>query len=188
MKLFFIRHGQTDANFQGIYSGQSDVMLTELGRQQAESLRPVLERFSFDRVYSSDLTRAIHTQQLALPCYEGIRTPLLREYDVGSLTGLPYETARQRYGNVSGDYVPYGGEDIQMVQQRVRSFLDLVEQENCEYAAAFSHNGTIKAMLRLVLGEHSNTANMVNKNCSIAVFDFDGKQWRLLAWNYMDTV
>ena len=66
MKLFLVRHGQTTANQQKIYAGQTDVLLTEQGRQEAESIRPILEKFTFDRVYSSDLTRARRTAE-ALP-------------------------------------------------------------------------------------------------------------------------
>ena len=57
MKLFLIRHGQTTANVsRKAYCGQTDVPLTELGRQQAEAIRPILSRHQFDRVFSSDLS------------------------------------------------------------------------------------------------------------------------------------
>ena len=90
MKLFLVRHGQTTANQQKIYAGQTDVMLTEQGRQEAEAIRPILEKFTFDRVYSSDLTRALDTQKLALPGATAIQTPLLREFDEGSLVGMSF--------------------------------------------------------------------------------------------------
>ena len=90
MKLFLVRHGQTTANVDKIYAGQTDVMLTEAGREQAMAIRPILENFQFDKVYTSDLTRAMDTQALALPFEDPIRTPLLREIDVGGATGYPW--------------------------------------------------------------------------------------------------
>ena len=90
MILFLVRHGQSVANVTKIYSGHNDVPLTEEGRAQAVALRPVLSELTFDRVYSSDLSRAIDTQLLALPGVEGIRTPLLREIDVGRAAGYPW--------------------------------------------------------------------------------------------------
>ena len=87
MKLFLVRHGQTVTNLEQRWTGQMDVALTELGRQEAESIRPILEKFTFDKVFSSDLSRAVITQQLALPGYTAAQTPLLREFDVGTLAG-----------------------------------------------------------------------------------------------------
>ena len=80
MKLFMIRHGQTTANETVTYAGQTDAKLTELGKQQAAAIAPVLEGIPFDKVYSSDLSRAYVTQQLALPDYTATLLPLLREY------------------------------------------------------------------------------------------------------------
>ena len=97
MLLFLIRHGQTTANETGTYSGQTDVMLTELGKAQAEAIRPVLAQYKFDRVYSSDLTRAIDTQKLAIPEAQGICSPLLREMDVGSLAGQSIKAVKEKY-------------------------------------------------------------------------------------------
>ena len=62
MKLFLVRHGQTVSNVAGVYAGQTDVILTDAGRAQAMKIRPILEKFQFDKVYSSDLSRAIDTQ------------------------------------------------------------------------------------------------------------------------------
>ena len=188
MKLFLIRHGQTQANLDGIYSGQSDVMLTDLGKAQAEALRPILEKIPFDRVYSSDLTRAIHTRQLALPGTDATTTPLLREYDLGSLTGLPIAEVRQQYGNLRSDFRPFGGEDPHMMDARTGAFLELLEADPRDYVAAFAHNGTIKSFLRLVLGEGCNTLNIVNANCNIGVLEFSGGRWKLLAWNLMEAI
>ena len=50
MILFLIRHGQTVANLEGFYSGQSDVKLTALGKAQAEGIRPILEKYTFENV------------------------------------------------------------------------------------------------------------------------------------------
>ena len=96
MKLFMVRHGQTTGNVAGLIYGQVDYPLTQKGREQATAIRPILERFKFNRVYSSDLSRAVETQQIALPGVEGIKTPLLREFDVGRLTNVTYAEAEEK--------------------------------------------------------------------------------------------
>ena len=72
MKLFLIRHGESENNFNKLYSGQCNPKLTELGKRQAESIRPILEKVDFDAVYSSDLVRARETCGIALPDAEPI--------------------------------------------------------------------------------------------------------------------
>lgn len=193
MKLFLIRHGQTTANVNKQYAGQQDVPLTEEGRQQAERIRPILGQISFDKVYSSDLSRAINTQMLALPGVEGERTALLREYDVGSLVGLHFDEVRRLHGgqistgSIRG-YADFGGESTEMVCQRMRSFLSELEADACENVAAFVHNGIMNSMLEIVLGVAFDRQAVRSGNCAIHVFEFDGTKWRLIAWNYKGEV
>ena len=47
MKLFFIRHGESEANLAMRYAGQFDTKLTENGREQAMKIRPVLAEIPF---------------------------------------------------------------------------------------------------------------------------------------------
>ena len=193
MKLFLVRHGQTTANVAGLIYGQLDHPLTDKGREQALSIRPILEKFKFDRVYSSDLSRAIETQQIAVPGVEGIRTPLLREFEVGMLTGLTYEEAEAKYAPQLVDartngYDWFGGESYEQILSRMRQFLDILEADPCENVVAFSHNGFIGFMLQLVLGSKFSRSTVKSANCAVPVFEFDGKQWKLLAWNYMSEI
>ena len=176
MKLLLIRHGESVNNLLKRYTGQSDVPLTALGRQQAEEIRPVLACIPFERVYSSDLCRAVDTQKLALPGFTAIQTPLLREIDVGSIAGLPFHpTAMAKRTD---------GENWEMVAQRLKKFLSQLESDPCGYVAAFCHGGILKTMLELVLETPYAKGNVINDNCNICVFEFDGTRWKLLAWNY----
>ncbi len=183
MKLFMIRHGQTTANETVTYAGQTDAKLTEKGKQQAAAIAPVLKDIPFDKVYSSDLSRAYVTQQLALPGYTATLLPLLREYDVGRVVGMNWNEAAEKYGPFNSDYSCVGGENTDMVCDRVRKFLDILEKDPCDYAAAFCHNGVMKCMLRLILGD-CNTAAVENGNCNIAVFEYKNGTWKLLSWSY----
>ena len=63
MKLFLIRHGESQANIDRVYAGHVDTPLTGTGIEQAMAIRPILEKISFDRVYTSDLHRAWDTQK-----------------------------------------------------------------------------------------------------------------------------
>lgn len=193
MKLFMVRHGQTTGNVAGLIYGQVDYPLTQMGRDQAAAIRPILETIKFDKVYSSDLSRAIETQQIAVPGVEGIRTPLLREFDVGKLTNVPYAEAEEKYAQQLEDartngYDYFGGESYEQILDRMRKFLELLESDPCDNVIAFTHNGMLGFMLQLVLGVQFTRTAVKSKNCAIQVFEFDGKQWKLLAWNYMSDI
>ncbi len=195
MRLFMVRHGQTYANKERVFYGSDEVGLTERGREQAQSIRPILESIHFDRVYSSDYLRAIETQRLALPGVEGIRTPLLREIHGGSLRGKPYSYVREHpelYGDWSpskdeSGYKPVGGESMDDVSERLKIFLTSLEEDPCDNVVAFVHNGVLGCMLRLVLGADTFKRNAAaSTNCAIHVFEYDKEKnlWKLLAWNY----
>ena len=67
MKLYVFRHGESVGNQQRLFSGWSQMPLTDQGRNQALALQEKVKDLSFDLVFSSDLRRAMQTAQLVLP-------------------------------------------------------------------------------------------------------------------------
>lgn len=191
MRVFLVRHGQSEANLNKTYSGQSDTKLTERGCQQAAEIALVLRDIPFDKVYSSDLRRAIDTQKTALPGCTAELSSLLREVDVGNIVGKSIPEFWAKYGGVSqtanfGDYTPYGGENRQMLDARIRKFMDMLEQQPYENVAVFAHRGVQLSFLRHVLGGDAVRTDAIKcTNCAIHVLEFDGKAWRICALNYM---
>lgn len=191
MKLFMIRHGQSEANVGTCYTGQTDVKLTELGQEQAVQIRPILAGLPFDKVYCSDLIRTADTRRLALPEAECEYTKLLREFDVGSLAGIDYRTIERIQSDDPAekpDYTHYGGENAIIVGQRLQEFLKIVENSGCQCVAAFTHYGVINCMLRYVTQVVPAHNSIDIGNCSVHAFEFDGEKWRVLAVNYMKPV
>lgn len=191
MNLFLVRHGQTTANLAKIFAGNTDVMLTPQGRQEALAIRPILSGIPFDKVYTSNLTRAMETQKLALPDLVSVQTPLLQEIDEGELVGVSIPEAIELYGDEflkARDYTRFHGENAEMVCQRLRRFLSELEKNPCENVAAFAHVGVMNCMMRIVLGAQCDSTAMASPNCAIHVFHFDGSKWSLLAWNYMRSI
>ena len=100
MKLYVIRHGQSEGNIRGVFSGWHQHNLTEKGREDACRAGRIISKVKFDKVYSSDLYRAIETAKIALPDYECEPTPLIKEINVGLLQEMTYEKAREKYGHL----------------------------------------------------------------------------------------
>lgn len=67
LTIYFVRHGQTDTNVQGLMVGQSgSPALTETGKDNAHKLGEGLSNIRFDAAYSSELERAYDTAGLVL--------------------------------------------------------------------------------------------------------------------------
>ena len=186
--LFLVRHGQSEANILDVFGSQYDYKLTSQGIEEAESIRDTLAMHSYDKVYTSDLSRAINTQKIALPKRDATITPLVREIDEGNLVGTSIKAAAQKYGRdfmIKRDYTDFDGESAAAMQKRIREFLRLVENSNDKTTIVFAHNGTINTMLEIaVKGDYDRTA-LESVNCGIHIFKYDGCDWRLINWNYM---
>lgn len=185
MKLYLIRHGQSETNLRKCFTGWAQVQLTEQGRADAKSVRPMLEKIKFDKIYSSDLIRAMRTAELAIPGCEYETTPLLREVGMGSLELQSIkEVEADMLANNTRElgYGMYGGESKAELWQRAKDFLQLVESQNCRTVAAFSHWGFIGAVLDQVFGINLPKMNMVCKNCTVGVFEYEKGKWRLHSW------
>ncbi len=128
-----VRHGQTDWNKKGLYTGQSDIPLNEAGREQAAVLARKLKGQKFAAIYTSDLIRARETAEIiaaafGLPIHPDAR---LREINQGEWEGLHVEVIRMQYNDLwmkkqadPASVRPPGGETISEVAARVFAATD----------------------------------------------------------------
>lgn len=93
VEILIGRHGQNVDNENGILNGHRDLPLTELGREQAKQLGEAIKDagLTFDAVYSSPLSRAYETAEIASKV-AGLPHPevldLLIERDFGVMSGV----------------------------------------------------------------------------------------------------
>ena len=98
--LLLIRHGQSQANLNGLFAGQLNPPLTELGVQQAQRTAEFIKaHYQVDKVYASDLSRAARTGQAVA---DNLGLPLktdtsLREINAGQWEGISFERLAQDY-------------------------------------------------------------------------------------------
>lgn len=105
MKLVLIRHGESEWNRKNLFTGWTDVDLSETGREEAKGAGLVMkqEGYDFDVCYTSYLKRAIHTLNLALQELDRewlpvVKTWKLNERHYGTLQGLNKAETAQKYG------------------------------------------------------------------------------------------
>jgi broad specificity phosphatase PhoE len=65
LKIFYVRHGETEWSLSGQHTGTTDIPLTAKGEDDARALAPWMRAYHFDHVYTSPRQRARHTCELA---------------------------------------------------------------------------------------------------------------------------
>lgn len=104
-KLVLIRHGESEWNKANLFTGWTDVDLTDKGIQEAQHAGSLLreEQFVFDIAYTSYLKRAIKTLDYVLEEMDLLWIPVyktwqLNERHYGALQGLSKKTTAELYG------------------------------------------------------------------------------------------
>ncbi|MCR5216796.1 MAG: 2,3-diphosphoglycerate-dependent phosphoglycerate mutase [Lachnospiraceae bacterium] len=105
MKLVLVRHGESEWNKLNLFTGWTDVDLSEKGHQEAAAAGVTLkeEGYDFDICYTSYLKRAIHTLNHILDSMDRawlpvVKTWKLNERHYGALQGLNKSETAEKYG------------------------------------------------------------------------------------------
>jgi len=105
MILVLIRHGESEWNKKNLFTGWTDVDLTENGIEEAQNAGLLLKQtgFDFDICYTSYLKRAIHTLNLILEKTDREWLPVIKSWRLnerhyGAIQGLNKAETAQKYG------------------------------------------------------------------------------------------
>ena len=188
MKLYLVRHGESENNLKGCYTGWADVSLTEKGVEDAKRIRSFFENKPVDKIYTSDLKRAKQTAEAVIPDCVYEETPVIREINVGDLSYKRFSDCEKIYGEefkknkAKINYAPYGGESAEAFTDRVKQFLKILEQSESECVVAFSHGGFLRATLRYIIGHNISSEVVKCTNCTIGVFEYKNGKWLFNSW------
>ncbi|MGB3367277.1 MAG: histidine phosphatase family protein [Acidaminobacteraceae bacterium] len=209
MKLYLVRHGESEANMQGIYSGFLDTKLTKKGERQARECYELLKHITFDKVICSDLQRAYKTACIVSAISEEkiIVREGLREMNFGNWEGLSHkqilESDKEYYEKWMEDYYKLTtpeGESLNTFYERVNSEFDIIkkeylfkisdgtppslrkgEKEKEKNILVVSHSGVIRALLsKEILASMEGYWKFAIDNCSVTVIEYDEKEYAFL--------
>ena len=198
MRLYFARHGESEANVLKEFSNRPGKHgLTEKGKRQAEQLADNLKDIHFSALYCSPVLRAIQTAEIVANrlnmAYE--IEDALREYDVGILEGKSDEASWKRYWEVhvgwmegrNRDVGIEGGESYNDIRERFLPFIGKLEEE---YRATemnillIGHGGTYRCMLPLLLSNVDHSVSLASHvdytTCVMA--ELRGREWVCVRW------
>jgi 2,3-bisphosphoglycerate-dependent phosphoglycerate mutase len=135
-RLVLLRHGESQWNLENRFTGWVDVPLSPRGVEEAKNAGEKLKGFTFDRAFTSVLSRANETLRLVLEAIAQTAIPIekdkaLNERMYGELQGLNKAETAKKYGDDqvkiwrrSYDVKPPGGESLKDTAERVLPYYE----------------------------------------------------------------
>jgi broad specificity phosphatase PhoE len=151
-RIYLIRHGETPWSLSGQHTGNTDMALTERGRQQAAALGKFFAGRKFARVLCSPLSRAFDTCQLAGYGDVATLSDDLKEWDYGIYEGKKtIDIQQQEPGwSIWNTPVPQG-ESPEQVALRTRRIIQIAEAAEGD-TALFAHGHVLRILTACWIG------------------------------------
>ncbi len=182
MKLYLVRHGQTDWNVKKCIQGIHDIELNSTGIAQAEALRDEIKRrgIKFDHVYASPLRRAQKTAEIITDGqYPILSDRRLTERNFGDIEGKlinPLDEGIDIY-DLRSNTNAYNIEPVKEVFARTKSFLDdlYARHKNSDTILIVAHGALLRVMNFNIVGydDDVNIHAFHFDNCQMREYDVD---------------
>jgi broad specificity phosphatase PhoE len=179
MKLYLIRHGQTDWNVEGRVMGRQEIPLNKQGLEQSKKLATWFREKKIGKLYSSPVKRAFDTA-----CFiekttkiKTIKDERITEVNFGQWDGKIYGDLKKEPGfKIYYDYfdanVIPGGEKYTDVEKRVIDFYNEQISGNACDVAMVSHADPIKIIVCRILSCPISSSSRINiSNCSVTMIN-----------------
>ena len=192
-----MRHGETETNKESILCGHTDSGLSKRGFEQAKLGAEYLnERFKFDKIYSSDLSRAVNTaepiakkQNLSIIKQENLREIFCGDWEarkgVELLKAYPVE-----YGVYLNDFINCrcvnGESGKEMVERSIKAVTEIAEANAGKTILIATHGGVLRALDGYMFTDKGWQAFAWYSNVGISVAEYEDGKWTLIERNYAD--
>lgn len=193
MKIYLIRHGETNLNKKRVLQGRTDSELNEYGIELAEKTAEGLKNVAFDVVFTSPLKRAKKTAQIVARVEETgipvIEEPRIQEICFGEYEGLSY--LKENYTIPDKEFMnffmaperfspPKTGESLTEVIERTGDFVkELLENPAYEEKTVLlsTHGCALKAILANIRQTPLKDfwGDGVHKNCAVTIVEVKNK-------------
>ncbi len=157
-RYYFVRHGTTDYNRDGIYFGVTDCPLNEDGILQSKKLSALLSGIHFDEIFTSPMKRCTDTARLITVLKKPEVSEALLEMDFGLWEGMHYKECMEKYPEEfrkwSSDYRSYAppeGEKYSDFYERVSGFYHEQLKKEEGNVLIVSHKGVLQLLTSLLL-------------------------------------
>lgn len=174
MRVYYVRHGQTDWNLEHkMQGGESEKILNETGIKQAKEAQEALKNVKYDIIIRSPMQRVEQTTDII---NEGRDVPIIvderiRERKLGLLEGHDVtEELENKIWDYNLNYDIQGGENLHEFEKRILEFLQDIRQKYSDKTLLIvAHGGIAKVLKAHFYGmpESKNLVEIEMKNCEI---------------------
>ena len=193
MQIYLIRHGECFNSAPEHFSSIKQTMdppLTAKGIEQAQKLADRIKSICFDKIYTSDLCRAMDTANIInRNNAEIIVTKNFREIDMGEVYTKSWDEFPEIYSKwlLHEEDIAYpNGENGNDVWQRCRKELDEIILSNFDRIAIVCHGGTIRSIISGLLNipqQNRFYFGLPPMNCSISIIIREDSKYYLHTFN-----
>lgn len=187
MKIYLVRHGQTNLNKQKLMQGRVNEPLNETGIKQAHFTKDLIGDVKFDAVFASPLDRAITTGSIVadIPKDQVIIDERLIETDFGKYDKCKYAGMGPKmtlYWALPEIFpAPKGVETVKSMVERASSFLKELETKDYENVLIAAHGGILRAFNGYLLNKKNGIKwRPKMHNCEVRIYESLGGVHRLL--------
>jgi broad specificity phosphatase PhoE len=183
MRLFFVRHGKTDVNVEGLMHKTGDTTgLTNEGKTQMQSVLSVLRKNKVEVVYSSTENRAKESAQILS---NQLNVPLelldnIQERSWGDWENktwleikeiLDLMTLEERF-----TFIPPNGESWQQMEKRLKDAIQNLIRNGKQSVCVVIHGGALRGLIPILKNSPRDESFKYEfKNASVTIFDYDEK-------------
>ena len=174
MKIYVVRHGQTDYNINGLFQGRKDIPLNSVGIKQAEETAQKFKNIPVDIILVSPLTRAKETAKY-ISNVTGVKPIIeqdLIERNFGDMEGKPNreDCNIKMLLDYEKNYNICNVEPIQSLFKRVSDCLDkIIDKYMGKNVVLVTHGGVAQAIDIYFHGfpESKDLQSIALKNCEV---------------------
>ncbi len=191
--IYLLRHGEIEQGDERRFVGQSDLPLNENGLHQACLWQQKLKSGLFEKIYTSDLSRARQTALIIAGNHQGKvqLLPALREINLGEWEGMSVAEVQARYPEEwqlrEKDLVtfrPPGGESFRDLALRIVPVFNQIVQGLEGDILIVAHAGVNRVILCQVLGmDLANLFRLGQDYGSLNLLERNKDDWRVVAMN-----
>lgn len=178
MKIYLIRHGQTDWNLEGRFQGREDIPLNSHGILQATECGEALKDISFQAVISSPLSRARRTAEI-IANQVGVEKVIIEkditERDFSKVSGLTPKEREAFYASGEED-------DKEPWDDLCRRMIASIKKYARRYEGnivIISHGASINSVLSLLSEGKTGTGKILLKNACINIISYENGKLKL---------
>lgn len=189
MKIYLVRHGETDWNLQERMQGQADNELNNTGKKQAQVVADKLRGIHFDAAFSSTLHRAVTTAEIILGQQKALlrKDPRVMEIGFGPWEGEKIARVMDEihplhnfFAGPDRYFPPEGAESFYQLYERSEDFMNQVVfplENHCENVLIVGHGAWNRSILnplkQIPLAEFWSEPL---ENCAVKILDLSESQ------------